>query len=122
MGSAAISLDLFTLDQAAAELHVSERHLRSIIKIHGCHRRVGRRILFTRADLIALLERMKCPSACTSTPIVPRSGASVGQSSDTGLTNLLDLLERRKRKPSQTVSQPKSGSVVSMASRKSRKN
>ena len=56
------------IDLAAAveKLGCSERWLRGYLAKHGCHRRAGRRILFTEADWNELLETMKQPGAAQS--------------------------------------------------------
>src|SRR4051794_27435753 len=74
---------LFTVDEVAERFRVSRRTFQAHIRQHPYYRQMGRRKLFTEADIQRLYEALPCPSnssvdteAQTSTCAVA-SGASL---------------------------------------------
>ncbi|WP_237350427.1 MULTISPECIES: helix-turn-helix domain-containing protein [Rhizobium] len=114
---------LHTMDSVAEALHVSRRTLQDIIKDKPFYRQVGRRKIFTDADIQALLESLSChlnssrpagTEALTSTSVAP-SEASL-------LTKLQALTTGKGRKKSASVEKTRSSTVVSMASERRRRS
>jgi excisionase family DNA binding protein len=55
--------ELFTLEEVAERFRVSRRTLQEFLKDHPYYRILGRRKLFTEADIERLYEAMPCPSS-----------------------------------------------------------
>jgi hypothetical protein len=71
------------LPEACARLKCSERWLRGHLAEHpGCHRRAGRRILFTRVDWVALLESLSRRATISSN--LNRSAQAKGAGAQAG--------------------------------------
>jgi excisionase family DNA binding protein len=51
-----------TLDEVAAYFRVSKRTMLEYVRQHPYYRMIGKRKLFTQADVLALEESLKCPS------------------------------------------------------------
>jgi excisionase family DNA binding protein len=60
-------IEVFTLKEVAAALRMSERTVREHLKRHRFPK-AGGRWLFTRAEISALYEAMKCPSSSRKDP------------------------------------------------------
>ena len=64
-------MKVFTAKQTAAMLQICTETLRRIVRTDGIqHRRIGRRILFTEADIAAILESRAMTGAVN--PYAPR--------------------------------------------------
>jgi hypothetical protein len=83
---------LYTVEEVAARFRVSRRTLQSHIRQYPYYRTLGRRKLFTEADISRLYENLPCPSS--SSPLArarPRTGQYVGPISGNTLTEALRL-------------------------------
>lgn len=61
---------IYTADEAAERLRLTNRGLIKIAKRHGHCSRSGRDYLFSEADLLALWQAMREPAAAPPTPLV----------------------------------------------------
>jgi hypothetical protein len=67
-----------------------ERKLVEMVKKYGVGRKEGRTYIFTPSDIVALLERLPCPSP-SNDDTVPQTGTSAGPSGASALTKALAL-------------------------------
>jgi len=58
--------DFFTLEEVAERFRVSRRTLQDFLRTHPYYRRLGRRKLFTEADISRLYESLACPPSRSS--------------------------------------------------------
>jgi hypothetical protein len=83
---------LFTIDEVAARFRVSRRTLQAHVRQYPYYRVLGRRKLFTEADISRLYETLPCPSS--SSPLARaklRTGQYVAPISGDTLTEALKL-------------------------------
>src|SRR5450759_5272540 len=94
MGEQAIP-KLFTVEEVAARFRVSRRSLQAHIRQHPYYRTLGRRKLFTEADIGRLYEALPCPSTSfRPAKARPRTGASGAPISKSLLTEAQELIGR----------------------------
>lgn len=101
---------------AAKGLRISERELRRKARELGCCRELGKALFFLPEDIDALFGGLQPCRSKSQSEKAPRSGTSSASLTGIGLTEVLDLLERKTPKRSGTGSRRKRGNVVSMAS------
>lgn len=92
-------LQFYTLDEVAARFRVSRRTMQGFIREHPCYRLIGRRKLFTEADIAQLAEALAYPSN-SSAGTGARSGTSAVPSQASLWTKAQSLL--RETKPKRT--------------------
>src|SRR5438270_7842947 len=112
---------LHTLDEAAARFRVSRRVFQDFVKEHPFYRVLGRRKLFTDADLSRLYEMLQCPSS-SSDGTAALTGTSVAPSAASLSTKLQALLTKPPPKRSARAASGKSCKVVSLEGRRSRRS
>jgi hypothetical protein len=78
---------VYTLDEAAEHLRLTNRGVAKIARQHGLCMVRGRDILFTDADIESIKEVLRCPS--NSTSVVTHIGSQ-------GLSKELDMTGRKK--------------------------
>lgn len=92
---------IFSMEEAAEELHISRRALQDLIKLHPHYALNGHRKLFSEADIRALWEAMRThslPSA--SIRKIKRQQAAEAESS---LKRLQELLAKPSRDRSKHI-------------------
>ena len=91
-----ITTQLFTIEEVAMHFRVSRRTLQAHIRKYPYYRNLGRRKLFTEADIMKLYESLPCPSSSSRhVRENPRIGASAGRTSVNTLTAALKLASER---------------------------
>src|SRR5215475_14649668 len=90
---------LFTLEEVAERFRVSRRTLQDYIRRHPYYRTLGRRKLFTEADITRLYEAMPCPSNSTENAEAP-TGTSAAPSEASLWTRAAALLIDQPRRRS----------------------
>src|SRR5262245_55056659 len=103
-------IELFTLRETASALRMNERTVREHLKRHRFPK-AGGRWLFTRAEINALYEAIKCPSNCRKGPAAT-SGTSWGPSLAKTSARVRELLTSPKQKSSSPPSAKKSSNVT----------
>jgi len=92
---------IFTMEEAAEELHISRRALQDLIKLHPHYALNGHRKLFSESDIRALWEAMRAHAVPTPTrrkPHVPH-----GQSSADNWARARELLSKPSRPRSKHI-------------------
>ena len=107
-------LELFTLEEVARTFRVSPRTMREHVKAHPYYRLLGGRRLFTRADIRALYEALKCPSS-SSEDLAGRTGTCTAPSEASLYAKAQKLITEKRRKRSARSASGSSFNVVSMA-------
>jgi excisionase family DNA binding protein len=96
--------ELLTLDEVAARFRVSRRTMQEHVKRYPFYRTLGRRKLFTEADVNHLYEVLECPSN-SSNGMVAGSGTSSAPSAASLWTRAQALLtEPRQKKCARSAS------------------
>src|ERR1700730_11473665 len=113
----AAELVLDTLDEVATMFRVSTRTMKRHVRQYPFYRVLGGRKLFTRADIKALYEALKCPSS-SSDGQADRTGTSTERSEASLYARAQELLTEKPRKRSGRSGSGKSSSVVSLAERR----
>ena len=91
-----VALQLYTMEEVAAQLLVSRRWLEGLIKIYPFYRIAGRRKVFTQSDIQRLYEALpRPPSSRTFIPSMIRSGV---RTPDSEWDEALKLVSKGKRK------------------------
>src|SRR4029077_7432698 len=108
---------LRTVDEVAALFRVSKRTLQDFLRLHPYYRRLGRRKLFTEADIARLYEALPCPSNLPDATEVQTS-TSAAPSEASLWTRAQALLTDRPRKPSVRSGNGKSSRRASTAARR----
>src|SRR6266511_4195673 len=109
-------LELFTLDEVAKTFRVSRRTMHDYVKEHPFYRVLGGRKLFTRSDIKALYEALKCPSSSNEDPAA-RIGTCTAPSEASAYAKAQALLTKRPPKRSGRGGNGKSSNVVSLERR-----
>lgn len=87
---------LYTMEDAAAHLHISRRKLQDLLRDYPFYRVAGKRKLFTASDLARLIQALPCPSSSkTRGPANRRTTRYVAPTTGSKLTELLELLTER---------------------------
>ncbi len=88
---------IYSMDEAAAELHISRRALQDLIKTHPHYALNGHKKLFSETDIRALWEAMRCPSNSSRPSRAKRqTGTSAARTSD----DMWKRAQERLSKPS----------------------
>jgi hypothetical protein len=98
--------ELFTLEEVAARFRVSRRTLQDFVRIHPYYRRLGRRKLFTEADIARLYEALPCSNS--SVDVEATSGTSAVPSVDALHMRVRALLTNQSRRQSEFAVKMKS--------------
>ena len=104
----------YTIVETAEIFRVSRRTFEDFVAVHPFYRQIGKRKLFTEADIAALAEKMECQSKSLVSPEVQTS-TSVGRSEASKFTRLAALQAQKRRKPSARKGNGKSSKVVFLA-------
>src|SRR5262249_57779243 len=91
--------EFFTLDEVAERFRVSRRTLQDFLRDHPYYRNLGRRKLFTEADITRLYEALPCPSSSTESEEAP-TGTSAAPSEASLWTRAVELLKDQQRRRS----------------------
>lgn len=86
--------ELYTIDEVAQRFRVSRRKLQAIIRDRPYYRVIGRRKLFTEADIQRLYESLPCPSNL-SVDTAEKSSTSEAPSEAALWTKVRALLRER---------------------------
>ena len=87
---------LYTIEEVAARFRVSRRTLQGHIRNYPYYRLLGRRKLFTEADIAKLYESLPCPSSSSRHARANRRiGLSEGRTSAPTLIEALKLASER---------------------------
>jgi excisionase family DNA binding protein len=87
-------IELFTVEEVAARFRVSRRTLQAFIREHPYYRTLGRRKLFTEADIARLYEALTCPSSLSGDTAV-QTGTSAARSEASLWTKAQALLTEK---------------------------
>jgi hypothetical protein len=90
------ALILFTLQEVAEMFHVSPRTMNEHVRKFPFCRMIGRRKLFTKADIKALYEALPCPSGSSEDPAA-RTGISTAPSEASAYARAQELLTKSRR-------------------------
>jgi excisionase family DNA binding protein len=105
-------LELFTIEEVAARFRVSRRTLQAHIRRFPFYRLLGRRKLFTEADIARLYEALPCPSPSNRrAKAARRSTASGAPTSASMLTEALALLNEKQPTASVVAGSTKSSAA-----------
>src|ERR1035437_2638974 len=108
---------LLTMDEVAARFRVSRRSFQLFIRQYPYYRTLGRRKLFTEADIARLYEALPCPSSSPAgTPVL--TGTSAAPSVASLWTRAQVLLTERQQKPSARSGNGKSSKPASMVGKR----
>jgi hypothetical protein len=94
-----MSLAFYTMEEVAERFRVSRRTMQDFIKDYPYYRVLGRRKLFTDQDILALAEKLECPSNSSADTARP-SGTSGAPSEASLWTRAQRLLTEKRQKPS----------------------
>jgi len=113
---------LYTLEEVAERFRVSRRTLQDFLRAYPYYRKLGRRKLFTEADIVRLYEALPCPSSSSRRARANRPiGRSAAPTSAGTLTEALRLASGHSRsRCSGGLSAP--SNVVSLPSRMKRRS
>jgi excisionase family DNA binding protein len=94
-----VTLAFYTLDEVAERFRVSRRTMQGFVKEHPYYRVIGRRKLFTEEDILALAEKLECPSSSSDATAL-HSGTSAAPSEASLWTRAQRLLTKQPPKRS----------------------
>jgi DNA-binding transcriptional MerR regulator len=104
-----LQLTLFTLEEVAARFRVSRRTLQAHIRKYPHYRTLGRRKLFTEADIARLYEALPCPSSSNlRVKARRRTTALEAPTSESMLTEARALVTERQPNAFAAAGSPKS--------------
>jgi hypothetical protein len=83
---------LYTMEEAAARLHMSRKTLQRMIVLHRHYRIAGRRKVFSPGDLHKLADALPCPSSSFLPEAPGKTMRSGARSTGNGLSKLLERL------------------------------
>lgn len=110
--SAVVSWKLLTLDEVAGHFRVSRRTFQAHIRRYPFYRTLGRRKLFTEADIARLYEALPCPSNSNHrVKARRRTTALEAPTSESMLTEALALLTEKQQNASAATGSPKSNAA-----------
>ncbi len=85
-------MQFLTMDDVAGRLHVSKRWLQGYVSGKPLGRIVGKKRLFTEADVMMIWENMPCPSSSTPARTARQTTAYAASSMELELTKARELL------------------------------
>ena len=94
-----MALTLHRLEEVAERFRVSRRTMQEVVRAHPYYRVIGRRKLFTEADIARLYEALPCPSNSSSAN--PVFGTFAAPSEASLLTKAHALLNAKPLKRSE---------------------
>ena len=105
-------IHLYTLEEVADRFRVSRRTMQELVKKHPFYRVLGRRKLFSEADISALYGALPCPSNLHE-GTDHRSGTSVAPSEASLWTKAQALFKERQPKRSERAGNGRSRKAAS---------
>lgn len=85
-------MQFLTMEEVSSRLHVSKRWLQGYVSGKPLGRIVGKKRLFTEADVMQIWESMPCPSSSIKAQTARQTIGYVGRTTASELTRVRELL------------------------------